>query len=205
MKLDVSLDIPKENLKDYFAGKLDISNAVIRNKETGKIIKYAKLGSKDKLDNVKEIAESAKGKNLLLGIGITVATVTIGGIISLIVNKASEKKSVKIPECVDDFQKKFKKYLDEAQKGELNVKTIDELLKSLDEIEKLENKEIKIDFSSKELKFLLKKIYDFTDSINAEQDRLIKKIKAPSNNSSKNIDYLKDYLKVQKQVAQQGL
>lgn len=204
MRLNRSLDVPKNLLKDYIGGKINIS-AVFRSKETGKIIQYGSLMPEDKLVGVKKMAENIGSKNLFLGIGITAAVVTIGGIISLIVNKPSEKTSVKIPKCVNDFQEKFHKYLNEAQKGVLNVKTIDELLDSLNEIKKLKDKEIKIDFSTKELKFILNKIYDFTNSINEEQKKLQSKIKAPSNNSSKNIVYLKDYLQLQKQAAEKAL
>lgn len=198
MKLNKSLDIPDELVSDYLKGKIDISNAVIRSKETGKIIKYAKLKSENKLDDAKELAENVGSKKLLIGIGVTVAIVTISGIVSLIVNKASEKNSIKIPKCVEDFQKKFHKYLKEAQKGILNEKTIDELLKSLDEVENMNDKEVKIDFSTKEIKFLLNKIYEFTNNINEENKA---KFKAPTSNSSKNIIYLKDYLQYQKQIA----
>lgn len=66
-------------------------------------------------------------------------------------------------------------------------------------MEQLKDKEIKIDFSTQELKFLLDKIYDFTNEIKEEQKDSKTQIKAPSNSSSKNLVYLKDYLKYQKQ------
>ena len=64
----------------------------------------------------------------MIGLGITAAVVTVGGVINLVVNKSSEKESVKVPKCINDFQKNFHKYLKETQKGTLNVKTIDSLI-----------------------------------------------------------------------------
>lgn len=200
MKVNVSLDLPKSVAKEWVAGKVDISNVVVRSKETGKIIRYLKSSTVDKMDGAKNLVSKIGSKNILIGLGITAAVVTVGGLINLVVNKSSEKECVKVPKCINDFQRKFHKYLKEAQKGNLNIKTIDELLNSLDEIEKLKSKEVRIDFSAEELKFLLSKIYDFTKNINEEHNGEKMKVKSPTNNSSKNLVYLKDYLECQKQV-----
>lgn len=197
IKIKRSLEIPEEYMKDFILGKIDISKVVVRNKENGKIIKHVELKP---IDKTNKIVENVGAKNLLLGVGITAAIVTIGGILNLVVKKKSQKENVEIPECVNRFHKSFRKYLKEAQKGILKQDTIEELSNSLDEIEKIDNKEIKIDFSAKETKFLLNRIYLFTQDINRENKITENKLKAPTNNSSKNIVYLKDYLEVQKQM-----
>ena len=200
MKIRTELDLPKDVAKDFLSGKVDISNVVVRSKESGKIIRYLKSNAVEKIDNAKGIVNKIGSKNLLIGIGITVAVVSVGGIIKLIVNKSSEKESVKVPKCINDFQKRFHKYLKEAQKGIVNVKTIDSLIESLNEIENQKDKEVRIDFSAEELKFILNKVCDFTKNMNKEYSDEKIKIKSPSNNSSKNLVYLKDYLECQKQV-----
>lgn len=203
MKVDVSLDVPAKYAKDYLSGKVDISKAIVRNKETGKIIKHINLGISDKKEAIKGVAEKIGSKNILIGLGITAVGVTIGGVVNLVINKSKNKASVEIPKCVENFQKCFHKYIKETQKGNLNEKTINDLLSSLDEVEQLKSKEVKIDFSADELKFMLEKIYDFTNNNlrNSEKSKI--KLKAPSNNSSKNIVYLKDYLQTQKELIQQ--
>ena len=201
MKVKTTLNIPDNLVKDLATGSVNIANAVVRSNKTGKIIKYVPLGPGDKLEEAKAVAKSIKGKNLIIGLGVTAAVVTVGGLITFIIKKTSKKSNVEVPKCITEFQKNFKKYLNEAQKGIVNVKTIDELLSTLNEIELLDDKEIKIDFSAKELKFLLKKIYEFTKNINIEQGNQKQTFKAPSSNSAKNIVYLKDYLQYQKQVA----
>lgn len=200
MKVNVSLYLPKSVAKEWVTGKVDISNVVVRSKETGKIIRYLKTSAVDKIDEAKNLVSKIGSKNIIIGLGVTAAVVTVGGVINLIVNKSSEKESVKVPKCINDFQRKFHKYLRETQKGNLNLKTIDELLNSLVEIEKLKSREVRIDFSAEELKFLLSKIYDFTKSIYEEHNGEKVKVKSPTNNSSKNLVYLKDYLECQKQV-----
>ena len=201
MKVKTTLNIPDNLVKDLATGSVNIANAVVRSNKTWKIIKYVPLGPGDKLEEAKAVAKSIKGKNLIIGLGVTAAVVTVGGLITFIIKKTSKKSNVEVPKCITEFQKNFKKYLNEAQKGIVNVKTIDELLSTLNEIELLDDKEIKIDFSAKELKFLLKKIYEFTKNINIEQGNQKQTFKAPSSNSAKNIVYLKDYLQYQKQVA----
>lgn len=200
MKVNVLLDLPKSVAKEWISGNVDISNVVVRSTETGKIIRYLKTSVVDKVDEAKKLVSKIGSKNILIGLGITGAVVTVGGLINLVVNKSSDKECVKVPKCINDFQRKFHKYLKDAQKGNLDIKTIDELLKLLDEIECLKSKEVRIDFSAEELKYILSKIYDFTKNINEEYNSEKVKVKSPTNNSSKNLVYLKDYFKCQKQV-----
>ena len=116
MKVKVTMDLSTKVAKDWLAGKVDISNAVVRSRDTGKILKYVKLGTENTIDNAKKVASKVTGKNLVIGLGVTAAVVTIGGIINLVINKKNDKESVGIPKCINDFQKYFHKYLKETQK-----------------------------------------------------------------------------------------
>lgn len=201
MKVNVVMDISNDMFKKWKAGEVVIS-AVARSKKSGKIVQYMKLGAANTIAGAKSLARKVGTKNLLIGLGITAAAVTVGGIINLVVNKSSEKESVKVPKCINDFQKSFHKYLKETQKGTINVKTIDSLLSSLEEIENLDNKEVRIDFSADELRLILSKICDFTKNMNKEYSDEKVKLKSPTKNSNKNLVYLKDYLEYQKQVVE---
>ncbi len=57
-----------------------------------------------------------------------------------------------------------------------------------------------MDFTTAELKTLLKNIYDFTNEVAKKRDVTIDKLKKPSNKSSDNIVFLKDYLNTQKKI-----
>ena len=115
--------------------------------------------------------------------------------------KNNKEDYIQIPECVLNFQDKFKKYLRETQQGILNIQTIDELIVSLNEVEKVQKSDFKMDFTIKELKTLLSRIYEFTNDV-AKINNITINIKRPSNDSLDNVTFLKDYLKAQKNIVE---
>lgn len=203
MKVPVKLDIPNKYAKDVATGVIDVSKAVLRNKDTGRIVKYTDLYF-DNAESAKEVVKNVGIKNLGIA-GLVVGGVALVGFgIYKVVNIFNKDNKIVMPKCIKEFHKKLNKYLEEANNGILNVDSIDNLLKAIDEIEKINDPNIKIDFSTKEVKDLLKSIYKFTTKLNKKDKNNKVKFKAPSNNSEDNIIYLKDCLEYQKNVALAG-
>ena len=182
MIVPVKLDIPKEYVKDVTSGAIDISKAVLRDVNSGKIVKHADL-LVDNKDTAKEVIENVGVKNL--------------GIAGLVETFNKDKK-IKMPRCITEFHKKLNIYLEEANKGILNVNSIDDVLKAIDEIERLKDPNIKIDFSTKEVRELLNSVYKFTTKLNKEDKNNKIKFKAPSKNRKDKVVFLQEYLKSQR-------
>ena len=203
IKVPVKLNIPNKYVKDIASGTIDISKAVLRNKDNGKIIKYTDLCYNSK-ETAKDVIENVGIKNLGIA-GLVVGSVALIGFgIYKVVNIFNKDKKIELPKGIKEFHKKLNKYLEEANKGILNVDSIDHLLKSIDEIEKLNDSNIKIDFSTQEVKELFNSVYKFTTKLNKKDKNNKIKFKAPSNSSSDNIIYLKEYLEYQKNLAVVG-
>lgn len=203
MIVPVKLNIPKEYVKDVANGTIDVSKAVLRNVNSGKIVKYADLLIDNK-DTTKEVVKNVGVKNLGIA-GLVISGIALVGLgVYKIVENFNKDKEIKMPKCVTEFHKKLNKYLEEANKGILNVDSIDNVLKAIDEIEKLKDSNIKIDFSTKEVRDLLNSVYKFTTKLNREDKNNKIKFKAPSKNSKDNVVCLRDYLKYQKELAIAG-
>lgn len=229
MVVPVKLDIPEEYIKDVASGAIDISKAVLRDVDSGKIVKHIDLfvdnkdiakGAIENVDSgkiVKHIDLSVDNKDtvkvVVENVGVKklgVAGLVVGGIVLVglgaykIVNIFNKDKKIKMPKCITEFHKKLNKYLEEANKGILNADSIDDVLKTIDEIEKIKDPNIKIDFSTKEVRDLLNSVYKFTEELNKTDKNNKIKFKAPSKNSDDNVICLKDYLKYQKKLAVVG-
>lgn len=203
MIVSTKLDIPDKYLKDVASGAIDLSKAVLRDTNSGKIVKHTNLFLDNK-DSAKNVVENVGIKNLGI-VGLIVGGITLVGFgVYKIVKVFNKDKKIEMPKSVKEFHKRLNNYLEEANKGFLNTDTIDSVLKSLDEIEKIKDSNIRIDFSTKEVKDLLKSIYKFTTKLNEEDKKNKIKFKAPSNNSNNNIIYLKDYLNYQKELSMTG-
>ena len=203
MLVPVKLDIPEKYVMGVTSGAIDVSKAVLRDAKSGKIVKHTNLFV-DSKDTVKEVAKNVGVKNLGIA-GLVVGGVALVGFgVYKIVNVFNKDKEIKMPKCITEFHKKLNKYLEEANKGILNTNSIDDVLKAIDEIEKIKEPDIKIDFSTKEVRNLLDSIYKFTIKLNKEDKNNKIKFKAPSQNSNDNIIYLKDYLKYQKELSAVG-
>lgn len=196
MLVPVQLDIPAEYVDGFLDGSLMITKAVVRAAKDGKIQKHIDL-----LPTVKnEAVQLLSNKKVRLAVGITAAVIMVGGLITVIVKKANEKSDVEIPECVIRFQNLFRSYLEEAQKGDLSVETINSLLETLDEVEATQNRTVTIDFSTEELTTLLMQIYEYTNKLAAATSVSAESLSAPTHNSEDNLLSLKQYLHLQKQI-----
>ena len=203
MIVPVKLCIPKEYVKDIASGAIDISKAVLRDVDSGKIIKHVDL-IVDNKDTVKEVTKSVGMKKMGIT-GLVVGGIVLAGFgVYKVVEKFNKDKEVKMPKCITEFHEKLNKYLEEASKGILNVDSIDDVLKAIDEVESLKKPDVKIDFSTKEVRELLNSVYKFTIKLNKEYKNNKIKFKGPSKNSKDNIVCLKDYLEYQRGLVNAG-
>lgn len=203
MIVPVKLDIPKEYVKDIASGAIEISKAVLRDVDSGKIVKHANLFI-DNNNTAKEVVKSVGMKNLGMARLVVGSIALVGFGVYKIIKVFNKDKEVKMPKSITEFHKKLNKYLEEANKGILNVDSIDDVLKAIDEIERIKDPNIKIDFSTKEVRDLLNSVYKFTTKLNKEDKNNKIKFKVPSKNSKDNVVCLKDYLKYQKELAIAG-
>lgn len=200
MQVPVKLDIPEELVSDYLNGSLEIAKAVVRNTGNGRIKKHIDL-IKD-TDVADEARKALKNKNVLIGLGIAAATIVVGGVITIAVKKNRVKSKVELPDCVLKFHNQFRSYLNEAKNGELNVKTIDNLLAALDEVEETQGTDVTIDFSTDELKTLLTQIFEYTQKLAEAANTSAADLIGPTNDSLSNIVNLRNYLLLQKKIVE---
>ena len=131
MIVPVKLDIPKEYVKDVASGAIDISKAVLRNVDSGKIVKHADLFVDNK-DTAKEVVKSVGVKKLGIA-GLVVGSVALVGFgVYKIIKVFNKDKEIEMPKSITEFHKKLNKYLEEANKGILNVDSIDDVLKAIE-------------------------------------------------------------------------
>lgn len=200
MEVSAKLYIPEKYKNDIINGAIDVSKAVLRNNDDGKIVKHVNLIIDNKEQTQKAIKNVGIKRLGMAGI-VTGGLVIVGFGVYKIIKGLNKDKKVDIPECVLEFHKNLNKYLQEASKGILNIDSIDNVLKSIDKIEKMNDPSIKIDFSINEVQELINYIYEFTLKLSKESKNNTMNFKYPSNNSKNNIICLKDYLEYQKELA----
>lgn len=195
MIVPVKLRIPKEYEKDIASGAIDISKAVLRDVNSGKIIKHTDLFVENK-DALKTVDVKRLGKTGAIIGGIAL----VGFGVYKLIEKFNKDKEPQMPKCITKFHEKLNIYLDDASKGELNIESIENLLKAMEEVEKIKDPNVKIDFSTQEVRELLNSIYKFTTKLNKKDKNNKIKFKEPSKNSKDNIVCLKNYLTYQKEL-----
>ena len=192
MLVPVKLDLPEEYLGNISDGSYSITEAVIRNNQTGRFVEFTDIIP----DNDESVGGTGfvKSNAALLGIG---ATILVGGLIYLFVRQKNDKSKAQVPECVNRFKEDLKIYLTAAKAGEINEDSIDRLLSDLDEIEATKDTSITIDLSTKEMSALLEHICAYTMKM-AEANGYT--VKSMDINKDNNLICFKKYLKIQKEI-----
>ena len=200
MEVPVKLEIPDELVGGFLSGSVEIAKAVVRDNSNGRIIKHIPLNND--MDLADQAREALKNKGVLAGAGVALTVLVVGGVAFFISSRKKKKAKEQAPECVMRFNEKFRVYLEEAKSGELNVETIDNLLAELDEIEANQGTDVKIDFSTGELKTMLTQIFKFTQELAEAKNTSASDLNSPSDDSESNIVYLRDYLLLQKKIVE---
>lgn len=190
------VQIPIEYKIKIDTGEVDLSYAVIRDRKTGRIVDYTKIYFLDK-----KLDKEVLAKIGVLGAGI----ILVGGGIGYCVYKSKRHKTKKrFIQLTEKLQESLNYYLASIRKGELDINIVNDLIFLINEIEKINdsNANINIEFTSENLKNIIKTIYSFTNTVvNNNSDT--SQLKKPNENNLNNIKYLKDYLIVQKYLVEE--
>ena len=181
MKVNAVIDIPKEDVLGLVTGGFKLSEAIVRSNG-----KY-----KDFVD------VTITNSNVLLATGITmISTVAL----FKIYEKIKEKKRnhfIEIPYYVINFNENLSRYLSDTIQGIIDEESLLNLLSNIEELEKNQNNIIYIDLTTNKMKYILNKIFNFTNQLN-ENIESFKLLYEPSDNNYINLILLKEALLRQK-------
>ena len=160
--------IPPELEQGIISGALKQFGSVVRDNK-GHIVKHLKEVNLPQKNS--PAALQAIKAHPIIAAGIGAAVVAGGAATVYFVKKKREKEyRANTPECILNFEKSLKQYLKAVRKGNLDEKTIDDLLTSLEAIEASENGEqMSIELSTKDLKSLVNMIYNFIKIKNSQK------------------------------------
>ncbi len=196
--VQVPLDIPNDIYKDLLSGSLELFGLVKDNQHRiRRHIPKAQLVNSDEIkeDGFLQVAKQHKGAAIFV-----VAAVMVGGVSAYVFHNLKEGKMDIAEEKVLAFQKALKEYLKTSKKGKLNTRVVENLLASLNELEKEKlGKDIELIIPASQLNELIFSIFTYTESLaHANSFEII--IEKPQLGSDGNIGNLKSYLEIQKQI-----
>lgn len=199
--VQVALDVPDDLYKDVLNGSLELLGMVKDGQK--KVIKHipkAKLAKSNKNVKVqkKEIWQALREhKAVVIGTG---AAVAIAGVGAYAIQNRKERKKQIAEEKIAGFKKALKDYLRASKKEKLNAKVVDDLLETLDELEKKKlGKDVELTISASQLTELIYSIFTYTESL-AKANEFEVKISKPKSGMQGSITSLKSYLEIQKQI-----
>lgn len=194
------MDIPDEKYCEFLAGRIDISNAVARLTDSGRIDSYIPLNPCYEDSQSHSISYGAAAG---IAAGAVAITLVVGGLITYVIKKNKKKTMpTEIPEEIQKFQQMLRIYLSEAKSGNLDVATVCEMIDVLNELESKHNESFQIDFSSSEILELLQIILEYSNKLN-EECKAVHITHTVSNNSHSNFMLLKECLIQQKHYFEQ--
>ena len=196
--VQVPLDIPDDIYKDLLNGSLELLGLVKDNQHRiRKHIPKAKLVKSDEIKKTGLLQVIKQHK--VVAICVAVAT-TATGVGAYVYHNWKEGKIDAAEEKVSLFQKALKEYLKASKRGKLNIRVVENLLVSLDELEKKKmEKDIELTIPASQLNELIFSIFTYTESL-AQANSFEIKIVKPKFGSRENIESLKTYLEIQKQI-----
>lgn len=175
----IAVDIPESILEGIDSGELIRIGGVIRN-QAGQIVKH--------LD---EVPMPKNNKKFMGAAIVALATAAIAGIAySVVKNKNEDKESKNMTE----FNKSFVEYISSIKSSTVSEKKIDNVLEAIDKIKKNE-KNGNRDFYFNNSKPLFETIRNYTYEFAKANS-----FEIPETEGKQDIDDLKYYLQVQKQV-----
>lgn len=191
----IVLDIPENIQSGILSGIYKRNSSVVRN-QSGVIVKHLNETQLAKETKSSILSDSFKQNKKTIILGIT--TIVAAGGLYLKYNNNKKNRKMDAQKCVTDFKKSFCLYLNAASNGTLDTDTIDNLINSLKEINKINNtnEDIILDFTSKEFEELTNRIIDYTKQLADYKKYKLKNIEISNNN----IINLSKYLEVQKEL-----
>lgn len=217
--IQVAYDVPPEIYEGLATGTFKRFGSVVRDSshitahlkevpfikegvDTGKlqIAKATESASSEIQRAGKTIIEVAKKhKYALIGIGFLVAAGTAYGIYTLVNNHNKQKtEGSKIEACAERFNVALNAYIDAIKQGNLQTSVLDNLIGSLDEIEKnQENGEVTVEISTNQLSTLLFILSHYTQRLAAANGISLREFDVAEDRS---IISLRPYLEKQREI-----
>lgn len=195
--VQVPLDIPDDIYKDLLNNSLELLGLVKDNQNRiRRHIPKAKLKS----DEIKKAGFLQVIKQHKVAVVCVAAATTIAGVGVYAYYNWKERKIDVAEEKVSSFRKALKEYLKASKKGKLNTRVVENLLAVLDELEKKRwGKDIELTIPASQLNELIFSIFAYTESL-AQANSFEIQIAKSRFGLRGNIESLKSYLEIQKQI-----
>lgn len=199
--VQVPLDVPDNIYSDVLNGSLELLGMVKdRQHKVRKHIPKAKVPNKNQVDSNAKVGiwQAVKEhKDVVIGAG---AVTAVAGIGAYAYHSWKERKVEAAAERIAGFQKALKEYLKASKKGKLSTEVVDNLLLTLDDLEKKRlGKDIELTISASQLTELIYSVFTYTEAL-AKANSYETKINEPRKGAEGNIISLKSYLEIQKEI-----
>ena len=195
--VQVPLDIPDYIYKDLRNGSLELLGLVKDNQN--RIRKHIPKAKLVKSDEIKKVGFLQVIKQHKVAVVCVAATTAVGAGVYAYHNWKERKIDV-AEEKVSSFRKALKEYLKASKKEKLNTRVVENLLAALDELEKKRwGKDIELTIPASQLNELIFSIFTYTESL-AQANSFEIQIAKPRFGLRGNIESLKSYLEIQKQI-----
>ena len=190
--VQVPVIVPDELAPQVIAGTLKITGAVLRNKK-GRIVKHlpaTTLKAKQITTQTAKGAVNVVKTHPVASIGVAVGVGVVTGSSYLYYTKVKRNPAVK------KFEFDLVIYLEQIQKQELTLSTIENLLEDLQDIQQKFNlEEVKFKLSAKQLNALIAMTYQYTTDLAKANNMNLSEISKPNN-----IVNLQEYLRIQRDI-----
>ncbi len=196
--VQVPLDIPDDIYKDLLNGSLELLGLVKDNQN--RIRRHIPKAKLVKSNEIRKGGFLQVIKQHKVAVVCVAAATTITGVGVYAYHNWKERKIDVAEEKVSSFRKALKEYLKASKKGKLNTRVVENLLAALDELEKKRwGKDIELTIPASQLNELLFSIFAYTESL-AQANSFEIQIAKPRFGLRGNIESLKSYLEIQKQI-----
>lgn len=132
------LYVPPEIEVGLLDGSLKIFGSVVRESDTGHIVKHLKtvLPDADQVDKaVSRVALAARRLNAKVTVPVVAGVALVGGTTAYLVRRRAKAKHSAVeaqPACVIDFEASLRTYVEAGQTGALTTDIVDQLIAGLD-------------------------------------------------------------------------
>lgn len=158
-------------------------------------------------DAEKSIIEGAQRtasrlKNPWVAVGVGIVLVAVGGGVVLALKRRKKDAEFAVPECVQEYIRSLRLYLDAIQNGTLSPQLIDRLATALDSLAAYgEEGEVVIAFSPEQLGRLIEIVVDYTtDLVAANGVELDGPDTVPGEPPDGDVDDLRRHLELQRRI-----
>lgn len=142
-------------------------------------IPRAKVAKADKAPKIKKTGVLQVIKDHKVGVIVVGVAAAVAGVGTYAYQSWKENKREEAERRVEDFKKALQEYLNASRKGNLNTKVVDNLLKSIEELEeKRLGKDIELTIPAAQLAELINSIFTYTESL-AKANEFKAKVKKP--------------------------